>query len=335
MLFGVVGVPELAGDPEVLAGGHEPLFDGELDPVTDLFLVTIIACAVQVPVASTDGLYDNHRGRIPRDFPHASSNGGHRVPRPEHEVLTRFGWTNAAGIDDQGGEVSMSPAGAPKTCQDPARWGKWVPSMHGDPVVDEQDVTGLPRKANPAFVHEGHDTIHGIFRERRPVTKCDRHLGVVSGILPASVSSHHGVEESAPGSPWVQCNAWAHGGDCLQIYVPSRGREPLPFSVAIFWICEKDFSLLLGRDAEGLFPAPAKRRRRVRCLRHDTGVPDAVLQKPRVKGRFVVLDIIGHLLRENDRCLTACCRRHITVEQNVVRRAACLRHFIVEGDWFA
>jgi hypothetical protein len=68
----VVGVPELAGDPEVIAGA-KPGGDGGSDTLADEGFIAVVGGAIEVAVAAFDGLMDNLWSEVLGDFPGAET----------------------------------------------------------------------------------------------------------------------------------------------------------------------------------------------------------------------------------------------------------------------
>mmetsp|Transcript_50334 Transcript_50334/g.81606 ORF Transcript_50334/g.81606 Transcript_50334/m.81606 type:complete len:244 (-) Transcript_50334:14-745(-) len=74
----VVRVPELGSDPKVCPGAHTSL-DGSLDTLSNLFLVAVIASAVDVAVACPNGILDDLRRLAPFNLPCAQPDHWHEV----------------------------------------------------------------------------------------------------------------------------------------------------------------------------------------------------------------------------------------------------------------
>jgi len=68
----VVGVPELACDPEVVAGAKSGL-KGAGDAFADKFFIAVVGSAVEMAVARFDGLVDDPRGEFIWNFPSAKA----------------------------------------------------------------------------------------------------------------------------------------------------------------------------------------------------------------------------------------------------------------------
>jgi hypothetical protein len=64
----VVGVPEFAGDPEVLAGAESGIESGG-NALADEFFISIVGGAVEVAVSGFDGLVDDLGREVFGDLP--------------------------------------------------------------------------------------------------------------------------------------------------------------------------------------------------------------------------------------------------------------------------
>lgn len=82
VLGGMVGVPELGDDEELLAR-HESFRDCARDTLSALLLVGVVRRAVQKAVAGLDCLVHRFRSYIDRDLPQAETSEGHGVAGDE------------------------------------------------------------------------------------------------------------------------------------------------------------------------------------------------------------------------------------------------------------
>ena len=71
----VVGVPELAGDPEVVAAAESGI-EGAGDTFADEGFISVVGGAVEMTVADFDGLMNNPGGEFYGDFPGAKTGRG-------------------------------------------------------------------------------------------------------------------------------------------------------------------------------------------------------------------------------------------------------------------
>src|SRR5262245_38903314 len=80
--FGVVCVPELGSDPQILTSA-QALIEGGPDSLADLRLIAVITRAVQMPVARADGFHDEPGRLRAGHFPETQADGGQLVARVE------------------------------------------------------------------------------------------------------------------------------------------------------------------------------------------------------------------------------------------------------------
>mmetsp|Transcript_40216 Transcript_40216/g.88298 ORF Transcript_40216/g.88298 Transcript_40216/m.88298 type:complete len:210 (-) Transcript_40216:1034-1663(-) len=182
----VVRIPQLGRDPQLLAT-HEALVDGAPDPLSHLRLVAVVAGAVEVPVAGTDGSDHRVGAHVARRLPQPKPDGGQPVVRLETQhrhtratVGVRVAVAAAAGACAAAAPVVGR---APQRGEHAPRRRERLARVHHRRVVEEEDVALLPLECDARSVHHlGHVFERGDFvsRERRAVAQDDGLLRVVA-----------------------------------------------------------------------------------------------------------------------------------------------------------
>mmetsp|Transcript_11123 Transcript_11123/g.19579 ORF Transcript_11123/g.19579 Transcript_11123/m.19579 type:complete len:249 (-) Transcript_11123:75-821(-) len=200
--------------------------------------------------------------------------------------------------------------------------------MHGNSVVDNNDVANLPRNSNLFPLHKLEDTFQSFCVDGRAVTVEYRLQGVISRVYPAFECCDHAVKEDFTLRSRDCSNRRKHACDSLKVSI----RQPFPRVAHIA-------HLLLGFSTvvhqEGVLPRPANSTGFIIFLGHGAHILHSEFLHLAAGFRISGLKKVVHFMRKNKGCLPTFLRRHFTEKHDIARRVAYLGHFVVKRNRLA